>query len=71
VEAKVADLDVRSQKAEMAADAQRSRAGRAIAVASLAAAVIGAIIAALALTVLSPRFRPSTPVAHTRAGESR
>jgi len=37
----------------------------------IAGAVIGAIIAALALAVLSPRFRPSTPVAHTRPGESR
>ncbi|MFL5379071.1 MAG: hypothetical protein ACJ787_14270 [Myxococcales bacterium] len=72
VEAKVADLDVRSQKAEMAAEAQRSRAGRALAVASIAGAVIGAIIAALALALLSPRFRPvPTPVAHTRPAESR
>lgn len=72
VEAKVADLDVRSQKAEMAAVAERSRAGRAIAVASIAGAVIGAIVAALALALLSPRFRPvPSPVAHTRSGESR
>jgi TctA family transporter len=56
----------------MAAEAQRSRAGRAIAVASIAGAVIGAIIAALALALLSPRFRPvPTPVAHTRPGDSR
>jgi hypothetical protein len=70
-EAKVADLDVRSQQADVAAVAQRARAGRGIAIAALAGAVIGALVAALALAVLSPRLRPlPTPVAHTGSAEA-